>query len=107
MLKGEKFRQISGLVSGFHDNGKNAFVYDNIYTTDTTGTAVLKLVSAEVWIVIFLVKTSFASIFILGYHPVLRIIKSVLMNGIKKKKSTFHPFSPFLPSFSCKQGKCH
>lgn len=73
-------------MSGFHDNGKNTFVYDSVYATDTTGTDVLQLVSAEIWIVIFLVKTGFISIFILGYHPVLRIIKAALMNGIKKKK---------------------
>jgi len=92
-------------VSGFQENGKNVFVYDSIYATCTTGTAVLQLVSAEVWIVIFLLKTSFISIFILGYHPVLRMIKSALIMVLKK--CTFHPFCPFLPSFPCKQGKCH
>lgn len=62
--------------------GKSDFVYDNIYATDIIGTAVLQLISAEIWVVIFLVKKGFISIFILGYHPVVRIMKSVLMNGI-------------------------
>lgn len=84
-------------MSGFQDNGKLAFVYDGIDAIDATGTAVLQLVSAEIWIVIFLVKTGFISIFILGYHPVLRIIKCALINDIKKKVLSILSVLSFLP----------
>lgn len=73
-------------MSGSQGDGKNAFVCDSICATNITGTAVLQLVSAEILTAIFLEETGFTSIFILGYQPVLRTIKSSFMNSIYQKK---------------------
>lgn len=64
--------------------------------------------------VLHLVSASCMSILVLGYQPVLMIIKSALMSDIKKikppqknTKNFIHFVLTFLPSLSCKQGKCH
>lgn len=88
------------LCQVFCDNSKNTFVCDSINATDITGTAVLLLVSAEIWIAIFLVQTGCIFIFVLGYQRVLMGLKSALMSDVKKQNKTpFHPFCLFLPPF--------